>query len=162
MFYHSSCFVLCLHIHSQLLFYYLFLYFLPLPPYTVSCHSHQSACSPDRSCPVCLQRRWTTAEKTCRCQKYSTEVATSSCEWKSRCFGVSSLAASQLLGVVMCRLVLLLIIRNFSVHLSLPTFFPRLCPGPPNKFRYNIGQDAVTVLASRNLRCLIYFWNVCV
>ena len=36
MFYHSSCFVLCPHIHSQLLFYYLFLYFLP--PYTVPSH----------------------------------------------------------------------------------------------------------------------------
>lgn len=29
MCYHSSCFFLCPHIHSQLLFYYLFLYFLP-------------------------------------------------------------------------------------------------------------------------------------
>ena len=59
-----------------------------------------------------------------------------------------------------CRLVLL-IIRNFSVHLSLPTFFPRMCPGPPNKLRYRIGQGAVTVLAPRNLSWLVDFWNVC-
>lgn len=38
---------------------------------------------------------------------------------------------------------------------------PRLCSGPHNKFYYSIGQGPVTVLAPRNLRWLVDFWNVC-
>jgi len=79
---HSSCSVLCPHIHSQLIFYYLCLYFLPL--YTVPCHFCQSLCSPDRSRPECLQRRWTAAETTCRYQNYSSVGVARSCDSGSR------------------------------------------------------------------------------
>ena len=158
MLYHSSCFALCPHTHSQLLF----LLSLPIlpppppPPPTVHCHLCQSACSPDRTCPVCLQRLCNTAEQLA-------DIRTTA-QWWRRVLVTLEVALVQ--TVQSCRISPS---GRRGVPVGTPHYsqcqcsplLPRLCPAPQNKFRYSIEQGAVTVLAPRNLRWLVDFWNVC-